>query len=89
MKFLAILLCISIVAVVTAVQDSLQHVLQEAEQLKRSNEAMKKHYDEKIASLEHQSKRGRSVLPESGIIFLKIYQSIYPYRIPKHIDCES
>ena len=56
MKVLAIILCVSIVAVVTAVQDPLQHVLQEVEQLKRSNEAMKKHYDEKIATLEQQLK---------------------------------
>ena len=86
MKVPAILLWVPIVAVVTAVPDPLQHVLQKVEQLERSNEAMKKYYDEKIASLEQQLKWGRNLSPESGKIFLKFFQSIYPYRISKTLS---
>ena len=72
MKFLAILLCISIVAVVTAIQDPLQHVLQKVEQLERSNEAIKKRYDEKIANLEQQLKWQRNLSLQSGELFHEI-----------------
>ena len=68
MKFLDILLWVSIVAVVTAVLDPLQHVLQEVEQLKRSNEAMKK----QIASFEQQLKWQRNLSLQSGEFFHKI-----------------
>ena len=54
-------------------RDSLQRLQQEMEQLKRDNEAMKKHYDEKIANLEQQPKCGRNVSPESGKTILKFF----------------
>ena len=62
MKFLAILFCVSIVAVVTAVQDPLQHVLQEVEQLKRSNSLLER----KVAYLEQKLETERQTFPKTG-----------------------
>ena len=77
MNLLLITLCIAVFGGSTAapvsVRDSLQRLQQEMEQLKISNEAMKKHYDEKIPNLEQQPKCGRNVSPESGKIRLKFF----------------
>ena len=62
MKFLAILLCVYIVAVATAVQDPLQHVLQEVEQLKRSNSLMER----KVAYLEQKLEMQGQTFPKTG-----------------------
>ena len=54
MNLLLFTLCIAVFggdrAAPVSVRDSLQRLQQEMEQLKIDNEAMKKHYDEKIAS---------------------------------------
>ena len=91
MNLLLFTLCIAVFSTAdpVSVHDSLERLQQEMEQLKRDNEVMKKHYDEKIANLEQQPKWERNLSPESGNIFLKFFQSIYPYRISKQINCES
>ena len=92
MNLLLFTLCIAVFGGATAapvsVRDSLQRLQQEVEQLKIDNEAMKKHYDEKITGLEQQPKWGRNLSPESGDFLLKFFQIIYSCRISKRIDCE-
>ena len=71
MKFLAILLCVCIAAVVTAVQDPLQHVLQKVEQLERSNSLLER----KVAYLEQKLETERQTFPKTGNSIIAILVS--------------
>ena len=87
MNLLLITFCIALFGGSTAdpvsLHESLQRLQQEVEQLKIDNEAMKKHYDEKIANLEQQPKYGRNVSPESGKIILN------SFKVSIHVEYQN